>query len=229
MLLFVPLLGLSQRVVTKDSTWNESANGKFYSVRLVEYSTGESSENKTLMGDTATLFQNNLNSTLQEAARMANVAFEAKDNEKTVRGLLEERDSVLAILGKDVADTIAARFAHPLLVAGWKVVQDTSTLNIAFSINAQGQLRYEIEGFPVRNAFLLGRTMRMLNYKNTGKALDVFNAPGGNWFSLDNTVRLRLAGNQGLDRAAKRVGFEAETLRLEPVKEPPKKKKKTKN
>lgn len=231
MLLFAPCFALSQRVVTKDSSWNENAGGKFYSVRLVEYSTGESSENKVLMGDSATLFQNNLNDALQQANWMAGIAFEAKDFDKLIRAQLQARDSVLAVLGKDVTDTIAARYAAPLLATGWKVVQDTSTLNVAFSVNGQGQLRYEIQGFPVRNAFLLGRAMRLVNYKNTGAALDVFNAPGGNWFSLNNAVRLRLAGNQGLDRAAKRGGFDVEVLRLEPVTEPqplPKAKKKKK-
>ena len=60
--------------------------------------------------------------------------------------------------------------------------------------------------------------MRLQNYKATGDKLDVYNAPGGNWFSIDNKVRIRFPGNQGLNRsAAKPPGIEAETIKIEPV------------
>lgn len=202
-LFLLPVIASAQTVVvTKDTTWQESANGSFYENRLVEWSNGESSLNRRLVGDTSTVFNSYLQAFVSEAGRMANVVFEARDFDNIIRGMMQRRDSVLAQINRDLTDTLAGRYATPLLQSGWNVTEDTTLLNVTFSISAAGQLRYEITGQPTRNAFLFGRAMRLNNYKDTGKSLDVYNAPGGNWFSIDDRVRIKLPGNQGLNRSA---------------------------
>ncbi len=187
--------------VSKDSVWQVSDAGAFFSVRLVEYANGESSLTKTRIGDTATVFSFDLQRAESEANRLANVAFEARNFDRQIRNILQRRDTVLATLGLDMTDTLAKKYAAPLLASGWKVLEGQAETDIVFSISAQGQLRYEITGFQPRNAFILGRAMRLNNYKD-GNRLDVYNAPGGNWFSIDNAVRLRFPGNLALDRSA---------------------------
>lgn len=210
--------------VVKDSIWQESANGNFYEVRLVEWANGESSLNRRLVGDTSTVFNSYLKTFVGEAGRMANVAFEARDFDKIIRGMIQRRDSVLAQINRDLTDTLAQTYAGALLKSGWTVVEDTTLLDITFSISAAGQLRYEITGQPTRNAFLFGRAMRLNNYKDTGKSLDIFSAPGGNWFSIDDKVKFKFPGNQGLSRSALSApNFEAETIKIEPVAAPKKK------
>lgn len=200
--IFLPLFASAQTVVVKDSVWAESANGSFYENRLVEWSNGESSLNKRLVGDTSTVFNAYLQTFVNEAGRIANVAFEARDFDKIIRGMMQRRDIVLAQINRDLTDTLAVRYATPLLQSGWNVTEDTTLLDVTFSISAAGQLRYEITGQPTRNAFLFGRAMRLNNYKDTGKSLDVYAAPGGNWFSVDDRVKIKKPGNQGLSRSA---------------------------
>lgn len=192
--------GTGAAIVTKDTVYQSNSNGKFYETRLVEWSNGESSKTVKLIGDTLTVFNGYLNETYREANRMANVAFEARDFNKIIQGLLQRRDTVLAKLNKDIADTLAAKYAGQLLQSGWKVHEELSILDVTFSINAQGQLRYQIQGFVTRNAFLLGRTMRLQNFKD-GDKLDFYQAPGGNWFTVDDRVKIKLPSNQGLNRA----------------------------
>jgi hypothetical protein len=203
----MPLFAFSQSigtvtVVTKDTTWQVSANGAFYEVRLVEYNNGESSLNRRLIGDTASVFRGYLTEFETAGNRMANVANEVRTNDKEIRQILQRRDSILAKFGRDITDTLAAKYAGPLLASGWVVYEDTTALDVAFSVNAQGQLRYQITGYPVRNAFVIARTLRLQNYKATGRSLDIYAAPGGNWGSVDDRVRMRLPGNQGLNREA---------------------------
>lgn len=199
----MPLFAFSQgTVTTKDTTWQVAANGAFYEVRLTEYSNGESNLNRRLIGDTASVFRGYLSEFEAAGNRMANVAHEARGNDKEIREILQRRDSILAKFGRDITDTLAAKYAGPLLAPGWVVYEDTTALDVTFSINNQGQLRYQITGYPVRNAFVIARTLRLQNYKATGRSLDIYAAPGGNWGSVDDRVRMRLPGNQGLNRAA---------------------------
>ena len=206
----MPLFSFSQgTVVTKDSTWQASANGAFYEVRLVEYSNGESSLNRSLVGDTASVFRGYLTEFEAAGNRMANIANEARTNDKEIRTILQRRDSILVKFGRDITDTLTAKYAGPLLPVGWVIYEDTTSMDIVFTINNQGQLRYEITGFPVRNAFIISRTIRLQNYKATGRSLGLYAAPGGNWGSVDDRVRMRFPGNQGLSRV------------LEPIQKPP--------
>lgn len=204
-ILFCPVFCFSQgsaAVVTKDTTYQQAANGRFYEVRRVEWSTGAFTENRTLIGDTATVFKFHLTSFILEANRMANAAYEARAFDREIRAMIKKRDTVLAQTGQDVTDTITQMYSAPLLQSGWTISDDTSSLDITFSVNGQGQLRYEIAGHPVRNAFLFGRAMRLINYRSTGASVDLYSAPGGNWFSIDDRVKMRLPGNQGLRRSA---------------------------
>jgi len=201
-ILLFPALCFGQNVVTKDTVWQSNANGNFYENRLVEYSNGESSLNRRLVGDTATVFSGYLTSFEKEGSRMANVAYEARDFDKIIRGMIQRRDTVLAQIGRDLTDTLAAKYAGALIVPGWEVTEDTTTLDITFSVSNAGQLRYEITGQPTRNAFIFGRSIRLNNYKDTGKSLDLYNAPGGNWFSVDDKVKIKFPGNPGLSKSA---------------------------
>ena len=198
----MPLFAFSQgAVATKDTTWQVADNGAFYEVRLVEYSNGESNLNRRLIGDTASVFRAYMSEFEAAGNRMANVANEARTNDKEIREILQRRDSILAKFNRDITDTMTAKYGGPLLTSGWVVYEDTAALDVAFSVNAQGQLRYQITGYPARNAFIIARTMRLQNYKDTGRSLGIYAAPGGNWGSVDDRVRMRFPGNQGLNRA----------------------------
>ncbi len=200
-LLFLPVFAFAQRIITKDSTWQAPDSGKFFEVRLVEYSTGESSLTRVLKGDTLTIFQAALNAYVSEGNRMANEARSTSQFDRIIKRLIQQNDEVFAITGRDILDTLTARYSLPLLASGWTAV-DTGTLNIAFSVNVNGQLRYTLQGFPTRNATLIASTLRLNNYGSTGKAIGLFQGPGGNWFSLDDGLKIKFPGNISGNRQA---------------------------
>ena len=189
----------SAQVVTLDSLWQENENGKFYEVRRVEYSTGTYSQNRALIGDTLSVFNGYLNTFVIEGVRMANDAVGVSQFDKNISEMNNRNTDVFLITGRDIFDTLTATYALPLLIQGWTITVDTAQVDVEFSVNANGQLRYQITGFPTRNAIVISNTMRLRNFAATGKPLDIYKRPGGNWFSIDNRVKLKFHGNQGVD------------------------------
>lgn len=200
-LLFLPVFAFAQRIITKDSTWQAPDSGKFFEVRLVEYSTGESTWQSAQEKARLTIFQAALNAYVSEGNRMANEARSTSQFDRIIKRLIQQNDEVFAITGRDILDTLTARYSLPLLASGWTAV-DTGTLNIAFSVNVNGQLRYTLQGFPTRNATLIASTLRLNNYGSTGKAIGLFQGPGGNWFSLDDGLKIKFPGNISGNRQA---------------------------
>ena len=69
--LFLPLSLFAQRETKVDTSYIESANGAFFSVRRVVYLNDEEDYKKTLIGDTARLVQNQIERITAQAASMA--------------------------------------------------------------------------------------------------------------------------------------------------------------
>lgn len=198
-ILCLPLFASAQTIVTKHSAWQEITGGKFYVVRLVEYSDGTYSQTRNLSGDTATVFNNSLKTAVQEGYRMANVAYEARDNDKSIRAVLKQSDTLLVYTGMDLADTLTAIFSPSLLASGWEITEAGSEWAIEFTVNANGSLRYQIAGYVQRGGNVISNTMRLNNWRDSGKNIDLYKAPGGNWFSIDDAVKIKFPGNQGLN------------------------------
>jgi len=218
-LFLLPTLAFSQRIATIDSTWRESAGGKFFEVRLTEYTTGESVLTRTFVGDTLTIFQNYLSRFVSEGNQMAGEARSVSRFSKNITQIIQANSEALAATGRDVLDTLTKRDALPLLAGGWTLKDTSGVLDISFNVNNNGQLRYTITGFAARNAFLFGSTMRLNNYKSTGQDVDFFRGVGGNWFTVDDKTRLRHPGNPD---AVNRGGAEI----VEPIPTPAKNTKK---
>lgn len=201
-LFLLAISAFGQRYITQDTTYQTNANGNFYSVREVKYNTGEGSIVTSLLGDTSTVFEGYYGELNQKGVALANQAREVARFDKEITTMIQQANALFASIGRDVLDTLAKRHAAPLLTAGW-IIQGTAAADISFSINANGQLRYQVTGFQARNAFIFANTMRLNNYLN-GEHLNLYKNTGGNWFSADNKIKLKFPGNpdQSANRAA---------------------------
>lgn len=193
-LFFAAGAAYGQGIVTKDSSYQIVENGMFYTVRQIEYSNGEATTDKRLDGDTVTVYENAYNRFRQEGVRMANDANEVRKFDTYISRMLSERDFLLAATGRDITDSLAAAYGVPLLITGWTIDDGGGELDITFSITNNGRLRYQIAGFSIRNAFILSNTMRLMNFKDGGR-LDLYKARGGNWFSVDDGVKMKFPNN----------------------------------
>jgi len=191
--LLFPFMAFSQRYALLDTAYTVNTGGVFFEVHDVTYSTGEQSTTKTLIGDTATYFNANFNRFQDEARWMSVTARAAFNMGKRLNDLKKENDKILSATGRDILDTIAARNAIQFTASGW-TIRDTSNKNISFSINANGQLRYQIQGQASRNAFLFGDAITLNNYMGTGKDLHVFKTESGNYRNREGTIIVRQPG-----------------------------------
>lgn len=188
----------AQAFVTFDSTWQQKIDTNYYFLRKTIYSDGSEYTSKQFAGNDATIFGNALKTAENGGNRMANVAYDARDFDKNIRAVIQLGDSLLIQTGMDLTDTLAARYSPRLGVAGWKVYEGGGTWDVTFIISGQGALRYEVSGWPQRGATIISNTLRLNNFKDTGEALDIYRAPGGNWFSIDDKVKIKHPDNQGL-------------------------------
>lgn len=211
-LLLFPLAVFSQRYTVLDTAYTVNDGGQFFQIRNVLYSTGETEDTKTLIGDTSAYFNRQYVFFQDEAARMARTAQAVFGFGKRLTDLKKENTKILLATGKDILDTITVRNAALFTDARW-IVRDTSPVNITFSINANGQLRYEITGQATRNADLFGEALILNNYLNTGKDLFLFMSESQNYRNREGTIILRRPG-----------GAQNRATDLEAVKKPAKKK-----
>lgn len=165
--ILLPFFSAGQTI--SDTTYQVAQGGKFYEVREVVFADGSGSNVRTLIGDTLTIFNNSYSAFVAEGNRMANDARAASQFDAITTRMIQQAGAVFAITGRDLLDTLSDRYAKPLLIQGWEL-RDTADTDISFNINANGQLRYQLAGYPARNAVIIANTMRLLNFANTARA-----------------------------------------------------------
>ena len=225
--ILLPFVAISQRYTVLDTSYTVNAGGVFFEVRDVTYSTGEQTTSKTLIGDTATYFNANLTRFQDEARRMATLAQQVFNMGKRLNDLKKENDKILTATGRDILDTITIRNLIDFTASGW-VIRDTSNKSLAFSVNANGQFRYQIQGQATRNAFLFGDAITLNNYLGTGKDLFLFKTESGNYRNREGTILLRKPGGAQNREVWVDPNLDAESVEPIPPKKPaakPKKKK----
>lgn len=226
-LLFAPCILGAQVYTTLDTSYQVSQNGKFYEVREVRRSNGESSVVTTFVGDTSSIFGNYLSGIYADGNQMAGRAREASRFGADITKMIQRANEAFTITGRDALDTLTKKYSAPLLVSGW-VLKDTSgTKDVTFSVNNNGQLRYAVSGFQTRNANLFGGVLRLNNYLSSGYDVDLFKSVAGNWFTIDNKLKLRFPGqNDAANRSIDAIEIIAPKPAAAPSKPAKTKKKK---
>jgi hypothetical protein len=106
--------------------------------------------------------------------------------------LLEEikNDStILALTGTSPLQIIQNRYAPELLTPGWTIDQGAGFIPLVFTVNAQGMLRYSVNGAATRQAQMYGPILRLINYPSNGNNMELFLSENGSrYFSLPNRV-----------------------------------------
>lgn len=227
---FLPFAAFAQSRYTVLDTAYTMQDSLFYEVHEVKYSTGEAMLTKTLIGDSTAVFNAYFIRVQDEAGRMSRLAQKVFSFGNDLKSLKKENDVVLSVTGRDALDTITARYAAQFTTDGWKI-KDAAAVDVSFSVNANGQLRYQISGQAARNADLYGDALTLNNYLGSGSDLFLFKTESGNYRNRDGTILLRSPGGAQNRGGLPARSFEAETVKLEPVipeKKPEKKSKKKK-
>jgi hypothetical protein len=107
------------------------------------------------------------------------------------RTILNEINSdateVAAATGQDPLKTIQNRYQAELLQNGWLINDGGGDLPIVFTVNAQGNLRYNVNGTGAKGATIYGAVIRLNNYPASPTDTEFFLAENGRrYYSLPN-------------------------------------------
>lgn len=196
--LLCSLSAFAQQDVTKDSSYIELRNGKYYQVRVTETENGGFESKGVLMGEGTALdaYTLTLSAFRQSAKTMANDAAHVSGFPKNLTEIKRQNDVIKALLSKSPLDTIQAGDIARYLLPGWtmKTSGVSAAVDVVFSVTANGQMRHNLGSTP-RNVTYFGDAMRLHNYPSAGITTDFFRLNNGNFVTLDRSYILRRPGS----------------------------------
>lgn len=194
-LLLFPACLLAQREVKLDTTWLENAGGKWLKVSRVVYLNDEETLTKVLVGDTSRLVQNQIDRIILSAQSMANDARTVSTFRRRLNDLIRESNAIRTASGVSPIDTVQRRYVGKFLQAGWTIRESGTITPITFNVNAQGRLRYTVQGQSARNADLFGDVLTLNAYPSPGNQVELYMNSERNYMSLDRSVVVREPGS----------------------------------
>lgn len=201
--LLLPVLLGAQSEPLSDTSYFVKQGHQFFEVITFTYPDGSEQTSKTLIGDTAALVSSAKARMTSKAASMAVDIRYVSTFRKQLTALVRESNAVLALTGIDPQKQVQDEHVAPFLLDGWTIKRDATTDPVVFTVNAQGNLRFSVNGAATKAGQLFGATLRLKNYPSNGNDTDVYRRPNGVYVNADRTVILRPPGNDApVNRAA---------------------------
>lgn len=178
-----------------DTSYLVQQGASFYEVRTTFYPDGEEVTYKDFIGDTSALVEGMKSRITSKAASLAVDVLYTSTAKKQLTGLIREANAVLTLTGIDPMQGVQDDHVAPFLADGWTIKRDDVTSPLVFTVNAQNNLRYAVNGGATKAANLFGRVIRLRNYPSNGTDTDMFVMKNGNYVNLDRSTVLRPPGN----------------------------------
>lgn len=162
-------------------------NVTYFEVTRTTYDDGTYFESSTRIGTAADLTADQADKIEGRARLLANDAQAVSQ----ARRILNEQNSIdsstQAITGQSPLKVIQDRYQAELLKPGWTIDEGAGFVPIVFTVNAQGNLRYNVNGTGGKAARIYGDVIRLNNYPASPTDTDFFATDnGGRFFSLPN-------------------------------------------
>lgn len=184
-------LGVSAQETVSDTTYLTNTLGVFYENNRVVYADGRTITTTTPIGDTLTalnVFVERYNSKVNTLAADVKVVRQYRG---VTSQILKDDASILAVLGKSPLKQLQDTYANQLL-GDWALQSPgNANVNIKFTINASGQLRYLVTGSTSKQAIVLSQQCVKLNsYPSSGNNIDLFQINSKRWSDANGRTLL---------------------------------------
>ena len=158
----------------------------YFQVLTVDYDDETQTVDKTLIGPAAQLANHFADQFEQDSRTLANNSQVAGLNKKRLNEINGDDGQIDTITGVSPLAIVLSRYETDLTEPGWTIDDGTGELPIVFSVNGQGQLKYDINNTGNTNATIYGDVIRLNNYIGTTN-VDFFAKPNRQrFFSLPN-------------------------------------------
>lgn len=159
----------------------------YFEVYTVTYDNEEQDIRKTLIGPASVLVEAYADKFEQQAQSMAVNAQTVAITNKRLNEIQSDNTEIAGLAGTAPLSVILSKYQAELLTPGWTINDGTGPLPIVFTINAQGNLRYNVNGTGAKGATTLGSMLRLNNYPAAPTDTDFYISPNGNkFFDLPN-------------------------------------------
>ena len=213
--LLFPICLFAQRETKVDTTYMVNDAGKWFGVHRVVYLNDEETFTKTLIGDTSRLVQNQIDRIILSAQSMANDARTVSVFKRRLADLVRESNTIRDASGVSPIDTVQKRYVGKFLIGAWTIREAGAITPITFNVNAQGRLRYLIQGGQTRNADLFGDVLILNAYPAQGSQVELYRNSENNYMSIDRSVVVREPGS-----TANLQGGASRSLEVQPPVQP---------
>jgi hypothetical protein len=123
----------------------------------------------------------------QRAQTIAANAIAASQSKRLLNEIETENTALAALTTTAPAVVLRDRYETEILAPGWEINEGSGFVPFAFSINAQGVLKYSVNGANTKNADFYGAVIQLKNYPAQGTDTQFFQIENGKkYISLPN-------------------------------------------
>lgn len=187
-ILFFFLFAFSLQAQTTTKNFVLSGDGiNYLEITRVTNEDGFSySETAALVGPAAALAGDQADKVLRTMSELAAEAYTVSFTKRTISEATKADSVILAITAISPLKVIQDRNAALLLTPGW-TIENGAIQTLVFTINAQGNLRYSVNGAATKSASIYGDVIRLRNYPSAPTDTDFYISENGRqYFNLPN-------------------------------------------
>jgi hypothetical protein len=149
--------------------------------------TGAYVETAVLVGPLAAITADQADKIEGRLTTIANAAFVVSKTNQAINDEKAVATSTATLTGVSPLKAIQDKYQAFLTANGWTIDPGTGYVPIVFTVNAQGVLRYSVNGAANKTAEIFGNIIRLNQYPAAGTDTDFYRSEdGGVYFSLPN-------------------------------------------
>lgn len=191
-LLLLCAVAYCQQTAVIDSTYITNVNGVFYESHLIEYEDGSQTCDRARLGDTLQVFSTKMDNLRSTSASMASDIRVTSAYTSRVTEMVRHANAIKTQFKRSPLDSIWKPVRGLMIDSVWNIKEGGVARKIVFSQTAAGVTRYKIDTFTIRQCKYLGDVMRLENYLNSGKNVDLYRFPNGRWYNATKTIQMYL-------------------------------------
>lgn len=162
-------------------------NVTYFEVITTTYDDGSEDITKRPVGTAAALTGDAADKILGRAATLAADCQRVGRARSILTEFQNEDTEITAITNSSPLKVIQDRYQGELLTPGWQINEGTGFVAFTFTVNAQGNLRYAVNGGATRAARYYGNVIQLRDYPANNVHTEFFLSDNGNrYFSLPN-------------------------------------------
>ena len=187
-ILFFLLLTFAATAKTTTKQFKLGPDGvNYFEITTVTQDDGSYVTTANLVGPANALAADQADKIEQKMLALSQAAYAVSFANRTLTECSNASDTISTLTGLSPLNVIRDRYRNDLTKAGWTIDQGAGFLPIVFTVNAQGALRYSINGAATKSATVFGAVIRLNAYPATGTNTDFFLSENGSrYFSLPN-------------------------------------------